>query len=52
MKFSQVQNVMDGLIKSTGAIGFFYVFPEVDGFLAILFLKFALLFKENKFIAK
>ncbi len=37
---SQVQNVMDGLIESADALSVFYVLPEVDGFLAVLFLKF------------
>jgi len=44
VEFAQVQNVTDGLIESASALGVFYVFPEVDGFLAVLFLKFALLF--------
>ena len=34
-----MQNVTDGLIESTSTIGVFYVFPELDGLLAVLFLK-------------
>jgi hypothetical protein len=40
MEFTQVQNVTDGLIESADAFGLFYVLSEVDGLLAVLFLKF------------
>jgi len=39
VEFSQVQNVMDGLIESADALGIFYVLPEIDGFLAVLLLR-------------
>jgi len=31
---------MDGLVESASVLGVFYVLPDVDGFLAVLFLEF------------
>ena len=39
MEFAHLQNVMDSLVESANAVSLFYVFPELDGFLAVLFLK-------------